>query len=732
MLSRLSVVRGAPRSREGAVLRVGMTVFVMRRFGREDRWWRGRIEAVEYNFDPPLVGVAHPPEPGSSRRWSSSVSFQDCSQAIAVAEPTALGGAGAGGGGRALARGPSRPPGARTPRALSSPRQYRLRSVGRGGAPSAPGPGAPRSREGVALAVGMPVRVLRDYGPGARWWGGTVTGIEPLFCPPLVNITHARGSDAERRWGSTVYFSDCPRLISTAPSAATGGAGGGSFAASAADAAIAFPGLGARVAVPARPAGPPVPPRGSAPRRSRWGRAESSVLGDASPLSSESSSPSPTGSSAAGGLGGAPRASRADVGARRRRHVARAPLRRQDRSNACTVAAAAASLPLLPRHTPQLDRLRAAAAVGRRRYTFRDFLSWEIFSGAEKSMSMAANVCANTSCMSVDIRPEFHPDLCVDFLDWDLFQFIESHYISPDGKSCSLPLHIHFSPDCQTMCAIAGMLSGRVSGRAGADAGALREAFNADACVWDMIKLIELFLAFKLGVTFTIENPAGSYLWKMPAMERLFAGARPVLVGHVVNYCMYGRPDAKPTRIAASAALGSSWARRCTGTGACGGMTRPGGLGSRLEHGSVGAAGVADAGIPAGLCEGLTASYRAHHCAIRSGTGPSSRSHCIVDLSVVQEMSRAWSARERYQRAAGAPPRCPATGTSTSAERGGLPTPVGSPDVWESDWSSSDPGSPRPPAEQEPCASGPPSLPSGLCPSCVHSVLLAMGDAALR
>ena len=59
MLSRLSVVRGPPRSREGAVLRVGMTVFVMRHFGRGNRWWRGRIEAVEYNFDTPLVGVAH-------------------------------------------------------------------------------------------------------------------------------------------------------------------------------------------------------------------------------------------------------------------------------------------------------------------------------------------------------------------------------------------------------------------------------------------------------------------------------------------------------------------------------------------------------------------------------------------------------------------------------------------------------------------------------------------------
>ena len=93
-----------------------------------------------------------------------------------------------------------------------------------------------------------------------------------------------------------------------------------------------------------------------------------------------------------------------------------------------------------------------------------------------------------------------------------MFQFIEKHYISADGRSCSLPLHIHFSPDCQTMCAIAGWLSGRMRGQVSADAAALAEAFNADACVWDMVKLIELFVSFDIGMTFSIENPAGSYL----------------------------------------------------------------------------------------------------------------------------------------------------------------------------------------------------------------------------
>ena len=687
------------------MLQIGMAVYVMRRFGRRSRWWLGRVVSVESNFEPPLVGVSHPPEPGGSRSWSSSITFQDCPSLVAVVAPPDRAGAG---GTRAPAGATA---GAGAPQAVLA-RPYPLRSGSGGRSPLASHTGAPRSREGVALAIGMPVRVLRDYGPGARWWVGTVTKIESLFRPPLVNTTHPPGPGADKRWGSSVYFSDCPRLISTSTAVAPSGAGGGRLAASRFVAGEDLPGSAASYAFPAWSGGHPSPHR--RPRPQQGGL--SSRLGGSSPLTSDSPSPPPVLCPASGEVASSPAmAPRADLSDRRLRHIERAPGRRQKRSAACSVAATAASLPLLPRHTPQLDRLRDAAAVGRRRYTFRDFLSWEIFSGAEKSMSMAANVCANASCLSVDIREEFHPDLCVDFLEWDLFQFIERHYISSDGKSCSLPLHIHFSPDCQTMCAIAGMLSGRAFGQAGADAGALREAFNADACVWDMIKLIELFIAFKMGITFTIENPAGSYLWKMPAMRKLFAGSQPALVGHVVNYCMYGRPDAKPTRIAASAALGSSWARRCNGSGACGGMTRPGGLGSRLEHGSVGAAGVADAGIPAGLCEGLTAAYRAHHCAIRSGTGLSARRHCIVDLSVVQQMGRAWSGRERYQRADGVPPPRPAFSTSASVARGGLPSPVGSPDVWESDWSSSSSGSPRSPREPE---------------ARVHAFLLAMGDAA--
>ena len=44
--------RGNPRSREGVSLHMGMVVFVMQNFGDGEQWWQGRVESVEWNFEP--------------------------------------------------------------------------------------------------------------------------------------------------------------------------------------------------------------------------------------------------------------------------------------------------------------------------------------------------------------------------------------------------------------------------------------------------------------------------------------------------------------------------------------------------------------------------------------------------------------------------------------------------------------------------------------------------------
>ena len=150
-MDRLPVGRAPPRSREGVSLQKGMTVFVMRSFESGEQWWQGRVESVEWNFEPHTVGVSHPPEAGSSSRWSSYVPFQDCPRNVAIVAPDSLGGTGTGRRPSPALR-PSRPAGAAPARTSARLcRTYPSRSAAVGLPTRLPFPGPPRSLEGVVL-----------------------------------------------------------------------------------------------------------------------------------------------------------------------------------------------------------------------------------------------------------------------------------------------------------------------------------------------------------------------------------------------------------------------------------------------------------------------------------------------------------------------------------------------------------------------------------------------------
>ena len=349
---------------------------------------------------------------------------------------------------------------------------------------------------------------------------------------------------------------------------------------------------------------------------------------------------------------GAPAAGSAARRRARAKHARRAGRRRRMRDGD------AAAMAILGDNPPRLsdrqltDRLRGRHSARRADLSSDDFVMADFFSGT-KSMAMSAQRLYRTWAVTVDVQEAFSPDVVSDFLDFDLWGYFleEFSFVAADGSTMVwIPLHFHLSPSCLTYSCGSGWLSGRSRLSPYADGLATEAAHNADACVVDIAELIRFMRSYGCVTTFTIENPGGSFLWRV--LEGLLGddlggegdeegaadGSSPALTRTVVHYCAYGASFRKPTVIAHSPCLGRGWARKCDNvSGSCGAMR--GGV-----HGSPGGFTLRDAGIPRALCDGLNLAWRAHHFPLRA----ENPLHGALPVETVLAMQEAWQQRRRH------------------------------------------------------------------------------------
>ena len=496
---------------------------------------------------------------------------------------------------------------------------------------------------GVPLVVGSVVAVLQFVRgePGPFECTGIVQRVTTEFDPCLITIRYATTSQsldfAEVR--RSVRKLEClPDLCGCGRCTAEDGGGGLCCLAS--------------VSHPPRPARPPRPAAGGggAPVHSPPGG------GGIVPQSRQPRPPAAP-SDAARGADGGPLS---DISRRKARakHVRRAGRRGRLRDADAVAMALVCNNPPRLSDQPLTDRLRGRQTSRRADLSADDFLMVDFFSGT-KSMGMSAQGMYRSWGLCVDVMGAFSPDVEADFTEFDLWGYFlsEFSFIAADGHEYVwIPLHFHLSPSCLTYSCGSGWLSGRFRLSPFADGRATGAAHNADACAVDIASLIRFLRRFGCVSTFTIENPGGSFFWRV--LEALLGedlgtggeatlgvvGAGPLLTRTVVHYCAYGACFRKPTVIAHSPILGTGWARRCDKSGSCGAMR--GGL-----HGSPGGFTLRDAGIPRALCDSLNLAWRVHHAPLRA----QDPLHGALPVETVRTMQREWQRRSRHVRAAAVP-----------------------------------------------------------------------------
>ena len=181
--------------------------------------------------------------------------------------------------------------------------------------------------------------------------------------------------------------------------------------------------------------------------------------------------------------------------------------------------------------------------------------------------------------VTLDLCPRHHPTICTDLLEWD-----PSTMFPPDHFN-----FIHASCPCEQYS------------RARTTGGP-RNLELADSLVKRTLEILEYFHS----ALWTVENPAGSLLWKR-------AVARPLLEQIAkTSYCRYGYPYRKNTWFANNFKL--ELRPRCDGT--CGQMV---GRKHRqhAQHGGGGAENVYHSldqlhSIPPALCADILVAVEAH------------------------------------------------------------------------------------------------------------------------
>ena len=138
----------------------------------------------------------------------------------------------------------------------------------------------------------------------------------------------------------------------------------------------------------------------------------------------------------------------------------------------------------------------------------------EIFSGAQSLASVAQ--ARGHEVVTLDVCPRHGPTICTDIMTWDFRELDPSHFH-----------YIHASCPCE------GYSRARSTGGE-------RPLARADALVNRTLEILDHFSAL-----WTIENPAGSLLWKRPVAARM-----PTRV--TTSYCRYGFDYRKSTTFASN------------------------------------------------------------------------------------------------------------------------------------------------------------------------------------
>jgi hypothetical protein len=181
----------------------------------------------------------------------------------------------------------------------------------------------------------------------------------------------------------------------------------------------------------------------------------------------------------------------------------------------------------------------------------------EMFSGPYRSLSCAVQQAStNTATVTVDINPDFAPDVIADLRSWSLWKWMLAEAACWGAHAVVyIPFHLHFSPPCTTF--------GRachLHGRCGEYPGGFDDSAAGVAavqCAFAIAYLIAQLLRHRLSTTYTVENPLRSRLWDLPFMAPILR--RSVVLD--VTYCMFGSDMRKATRFVCHPSMRFPWAR---------------------------------------------------------------------------------------------------------------------------------------------------------------------------
>ena len=319
------------------------------------------------------------------------------------------------------------------------------------------------------------------------------------------------------------------------------------------------------------------------------------------------------------------------------------------------VAAARSARP--PSHDSRVARARAAGLkrnpLASRRFFAElresrrsgvdpnQLLCLDLCSGPFKSVSLSVNRHLDSSlAVTVDLEESFAPDVAADLRTWDLWGFLLQNCRSEKGRIHCF-VHIHASPPCTTYVLLNNEVNTRSASSPVAGPHSRPAARDADEVSRTIAFLVRQCARCGLPTTWSIENPHGSMLWKLPCMKQLFATG--LLEPVRVDYCRYGNAGAKPTIFAVSPTLSgerASWAWRCSRRdGNCGAFRRASPQSSPY-HGGPLSHQLIDSYIPATLCGLLSCAWVRIHSPQRCNDA----NYCTVTVDTARQLQAEWAA----------------------------------------------------------------------------------------
>ena len=268
-------------------------------------------------------------------------------------------------------------------------------------------------------------------------------------------------------------------------------------------------------------------------------------------------------------------------------------------------------------------------------------LCLDLCSGPFKSMSLAVNRHLDSSlAVTVDLEESFSPDVAADLRTWDLWGFLLQNCRSDKGRVHCF-VHIHASPPCTTYVLLNNEVNTRSASNPVAGPHSRPAARAADEVSRTIAFLVRQCALCGLPTTWSVENPHGSMLWKLPCMKKLFADG--LLEPARVDYCRYGNAGAKPTVFAVSPTLSgerASWAWKCSRRdGNCGAFRRASPQ-SAPYHGGPLSHKLIDSYIPATLCGLMSCAWVRIHSPQRCND----TNYCTITVDTARQLQAGWAA----------------------------------------------------------------------------------------